>query len=359
MTTFRVMLRNAHVVWNEILALEERQILVLSLDTSCMVSVLIDATKCSGCRTCVDTCPSNVLSFIEEDETRVAVVSAEENCSACGACAIKCVEQAITLTGYDMLKVEPPSDYPPEQGRYLRGNDYSPVAVVAILDTDDTSIPPELANLITTAVEAGAAIAGTLQTENLGIEKIVANMVANPNIRFIVLCWREAHGHSPAEALQCLVENGVENDKRRTIIGATAPTPYLANISLTSIERFRKQLKIVTIIKDEDPSFGMLPENVKKAVHACIQEKPTKFEQYLLYDPGAWPEPPICEKISIRLAEPWRPDLTSHESDLIEKMKLAGKELSRKRSKPTSTKEEPNDNVLLEYLGLKKKGDAE
>ncbi|MHA2079347.1 MAG: 4Fe-4S binding protein [Candidatus Thorarchaeota archaeon] len=22
-----------------------------------MVSVLIDATKCSGCRTCVDTCP--------------------------------------------------------------------------------------------------------------------------------------------------------------------------------------------------------------------------------------------------------------------------------------------------------------
>ncbi|MHA2146766.1 MAG: 4Fe-4S binding protein [Candidatus Thorarchaeota archaeon] len=51
------MLRNAHVVWNEILALEERQILVLSLDTSCMVSVLIDATKCSGCRTCVDTCP--------------------------------------------------------------------------------------------------------------------------------------------------------------------------------------------------------------------------------------------------------------------------------------------------------------
>ncbi|MHA2222868.1 MAG: 4Fe-4S binding protein, partial [Candidatus Thorarchaeota archaeon] len=176
-----------------------------------MVSVLIDSAKCSACGTCVEACPSNVLTMNETDTPSVAVVTAAENCSACGACAIKCNERAITVTGYEMLKVEPPSEYPPEPGRFLRGNDFSPVAVVAILDTDDSKIPPELADLVTTAVEAGAAIAGTLQTENLGIEKIVANIVANPNIRYIVLCWREAHGHSPAEALQCLVENGVEN----------------------------------------------------------------------------------------------------------------------------------------------------
>jgi tetrahydromethanopterin S-methyltransferase subunit A len=324
-----------------------------------MVSVLIETAKCSGCGTCVEVCPSNVLTLNGTDKITVAVVTAEENCSACGACAIKCVEHAITVTGYEMLKVVPPSEYPPEQGRYLRGNDFSPVAVVAILDTDDTKIPPELAELITGAVEAGAAIAGTLQTENLGIEKVIANIVANPNIRFIVLCWREAHGHSPAEALECLIENGVENDKRRTIIGATAPTPYLANISLHSIERFRKQLKIVNIIKEDDPSFGMRPENVRKAVHSCIQENPTKFEQYSLYDPGAWPEPPICEKLSIRLAEPWRPDLTSNEADVIEKMKLAGAKLSCKTAKAELDKKEPDDTILMEYLGLKKKSDKE
>ena len=65
------------------------------------------------------------------------------------------------MTGYEMLKVEPPSEYPPEQGRYLRGNDFSPVAVIAILDTDDSKIPSELSELITAAVEAGAALAGT------------------------------------------------------------------------------------------------------------------------------------------------------------------------------------------------------
>ena len=118
-------------------------------------------------------------------------------------------------------------------------------------------------------------------------------------------------------------------------------------------------MKIVNIIKDDDTSFGMRPENVKKAVHACIQEKPTKFEQYRLYDPGAWPEPPICEKLSIRLAEPWRPDLSEDEIGIIERMKKAGEELSQMDMKAASIKRESDDNVLLEYLGLKKKSDDE
>ena len=36
-----------------------------------------------------------------------------------------------------MLKTRPADDYPPEEGRYVRGNDYSPVAVCVILDTFD------------------------------------------------------------------------------------------------------------------------------------------------------------------------------------------------------------------------------
>ena len=47
-----------------------------------------------------------------------------------------------------MLKVKPHPDYPPEEGRYIRGNDNSPVAVAIILNCDADKIPPELENLV-------------------------------------------------------------------------------------------------------------------------------------------------------------------------------------------------------------------
>jgi tetrahydromethanopterin S-methyltransferase subunit A len=57
-----------------------------------------------------------------------------------------------------MLKVKPPNGYPPEEGRYVRGNDYSPVAVCVILDTFDSAIPAELNELVTVGVDCGAAL---------------------------------------------------------------------------------------------------------------------------------------------------------------------------------------------------------
>ena len=61
-----------------------------------------------------------------------------------------------------MLKVEPHPDYPPEDGRYLRGNDNSPVAVAIILNCDADKIPPDIERLIRAGIEAGAAISGTV-----------------------------------------------------------------------------------------------------------------------------------------------------------------------------------------------------
>jgi len=256
-----------------------------------------------------------------------------------------------------VAKVAPPPEYPPEEGHFLRGNDYSPVAVVAILDTYDFKVPPQLVRLVEMAVESGAALAGTLQTENIGIEKIIANVVANPNIRYIVLCWRESQGHLPADALMSLVTNGVAKDKRRTIIGAKAPTPYLPNISMEAIERFRKQITIVNLISEDDPRIGMDPENVKKAVWSCIQEKPTEFMGYHLYDLGAWPEPPICQRITMKITEPWRPELSEEEAKIIEHAKGAAREKGREEARveeAESEKRRKRDQELLELLGIKK-----
>ncbi|MCX6701091.1 MAG: hypothetical protein NTV68_14435, partial [Methanomicrobiales archaeon] len=100
-----------------------------------------------------------------------------------------------------MLKVSPHEAYPSEEGRYLRGNDYSPVAVIIILTTDAEEIPPEIERLVRTGVESGAALSGTLQTANIGIEKVICNIVANPNIRFLILGGPESEGHKTGDAV--------------------------------------------------------------------------------------------------------------------------------------------------------------
>ncbi|MFQ6050939.1 MAG: tetrahydromethanopterin S-methyltransferase subunit A [Candidatus Hydrothermarchaeota archaeon] len=197
----------------------------------------------------------------------------------------------------EILKVKPCPDYPPEEGRYLRGNDYSPVAVVAILNTWDTEIPLYLEEIVRVSIETGAALAGMLQTENIGIEKIITNVVANPNIRYIILCGRESLGHLTGDAFIAFIKNGV--DKKRKIIGTEAPTPFLYNVKIEAIERFRNQITLIDLLNEGSPDV------IREAVRSCYQEEPTEFMGYRLYDPGAYPEPPICGKITWKVREPW------------------------------------------------------
>lgn len=195
-----------------------------------------------------------------------------------------------------MLKVEPASSYPPEEGRYLRGNDYSPVAVAVILLYDEDKIPPDIENLVRVGVESGAALSGTIQTESIGIEKLVCNIVANPNIRHLVLFGPESPGHQTGDALLRLVENGV--DERRRIIGAKALTPYLFNLPMEFIARFRQQVHIINLLDEGEP------ELLRRAVRCCFQEAPTSFRDYTLFDPGAYPEAPLSGQLTWRVTRP-------------------------------------------------------
>jgi len=223
-----------------------------------------------------------------------------------------------------MLKVDPHPDYPPEEGRYIRGNDYSPVAVAIVLNCDADKIPADLELLVRTGVESGAALSGTVQTENIGFEKIICNVVANPNIRFLILGGPESEGHLIGEALRLLIRNGVD-DKNR-IIGTSAPHPVLYNLPLPMIERFRAQLSLI------DLQFEADPEVIRKAVWSCYQESSVSFRQYELFDPGAYPEPPFGGSITWRVTQPWvaPPDRSERKAlrraqDLIEKLRRRGK----------------------------------
>jgi tetrahydromethanopterin S-methyltransferase subunit A len=245
------------------------------------------------------------------------------------------------LSKREIAKVKPPSEYPPEDGSYLRGNDFSPVAVCVLLHTFYDKIPQYLQQLVKTSVESGAALAGYLQTENIGIEKIICNIVANPNIRYLIVCGVESPGHSPGQTLSALMQNGV--DERRRIIGAKAPTPYLYNIPLDAIERFRKQIILINLALEEDRMLALKPEIVKKAIWACYQEEPTKFLHYTLYDIGAYPEPPMLFRITWRVERPWA--VFSEEEAKI--LKNIDKAIEQKRKQEEKKRE---DERLLELL---------
>lgn len=223
-----------------------------------------------------------------------------------------------------MLKVKPHPDYPPEEGRYVRGNDASPVAVAIILNCDADKIPPELEILVRTGLETGAALSGTVQTENIGFEKMICNIVANPNIRYIVLGGPESEGHLTGEALKALLLNGVDENKR--IIGSDSPHPILYNLPKEFIERFREQVELV------DLQFQDNPELIRKAVWSCYQEEPVEFRGYSLYDKGAYPEPPLSGSLTWRVTQPWVGPLDEKEleakkraEELMEKLRTRNK----------------------------------
>jgi len=211
-----------------------------------------------------------------------------------------------------MLKVKPHPDYPPEEGRYLRGNDSSPVAVVVVLNHPDDRIPREIEELVRVGLESGAALSGTVQTENVGFEKIICNVVANPNIRYAVLTGPESEGHLTGEAFKALLANGVDESKR--IIGTDAPHPLLFNIPVEFIDRFRKQVSLI------DLQFKGTPESVRRAVWSCYQEEPTAFEGQTVCDTGAFPEPPLSGKITQRVLEPWKLPQSGDEKKAVDKM---------------------------------------
>ncbi len=222
-----------------------------------------------------------------------------------------------------MLKVKPHKDYPPEEGRYIRGNDSSPVAVAIILNTDADKIPSDLENLVRAGAESGAALSGTVQTENIGFEKIICNIVSNPNIRYLILGGPESEGHLTGQALKALFKYGV--DHKKSIRNTESPHPFLFNIPIEHIERFREQITLI------DLQFEGNPDVIRKAVWSCYQERPVKFKNYFLYDAGAYPKEPLTGKITWRVSMPWAQPTDKKEEEALKKAKELMEKLRAKK----------------------------
>jgi tetrahydromethanopterin S-methyltransferase subunit A len=138
--------------------------------------------------------------------------------------------------------LEPREGWPPLPGDYQIIRFRAPVAVCT-LNSD------HLTHELGAAGLEGLAIVGSLHTENLGIERLIRNTLANPHIRFLVLCGedtRKAIGHLPGQSLSALIQYGV--DDRMRIVGAEGKRPLLKNLVPEHVEAFRSQVQVIAQI---------------------------------------------------------------------------------------------------------------
>lgn len=195
---------------------------------------------CLGCEVCFPAVALNALNRTEAYATEGA------------ACATEAVQER--------------EGWPPLPGDYTVLRYRAPVAICTLTDID-------LATALTGRQPEGIAIVGSLQTENLGIERLVQNVMADPYIRFVVLCGPDSEraiGHLPGRSLLALAASGVDDGMR--IVGAPGKRPVLKNVSLAVVEHFRSQVELVDLIGTTDVA------RILAEVAACAARDPGPSE---------------------------------------------------------------------------------
>jgi tetrahydromethanopterin S-methyltransferase subunit A len=94
------------------------------------------------------------------------------------------------------------------------------------------------------------AIVGSIMTENIGVEHLTKNLIANPFIRHLVLWGEDIEGHLPGNALVNLLRNGVDKTKR--INRARGARPVLKNITSSEVDHLMHQIQAINLIGRRD-----------------------------------------------------------------------------------------------------------
>ena len=134
----------------------------------------------------------------------------------------------------------------------------------------DSNIAVVILNLEYIPID-NVAIYGKLKTENIGIEKIVANIISNPNIRFLLICGKEIRGHKSGKSLISLHKYGL--DENNKIINAPGAIPYIENLNMEAITRFQNQITILNYINLTDK------KKLDKIINSYIIKKTKSYGQ--------------------------------------------------------------------------------
>jgi tetrahydromethanopterin S-methyltransferase subunit A len=146
-----------------------------------------------------------------------------------------------TLSSCEMQVNE--DSWPPVEGEYTVLDKSAPVAVSTLasvrLDEKLAKLKPE-----------GLCMVGKTETENIGVDKIIKNVISNPSISTIIVAGKDTEGHQSGRTLLALWENGV--DKNMRVIGSNGRRPILKNVSMEDVDIFRKQITVEDMIGSEN-----------------------------------------------------------------------------------------------------------
>jgi len=189
------------------------------------------AYDCIGCKKCWGA--DATIALAEHfDEIEIDRCAAEDE-RTCGRPSMA----PATFQTYQGQSTTAP--WPPHPGDYVLGNPEGTVAVCTLSNRD-------LPRRLIAAGEPALAIAGRCDTENIGIEKVVLNLLANPGIRWLVICGEDANGHRVGDAFLRLKERGVDANMR--VLESASWRPVLKNLTLLQVAKFREQVDEIDLI---------------------------------------------------------------------------------------------------------------
>lgn len=242
----------------------------------------ITLPKCQKCG-CMESALKNLAAVVPTIDTDEAPILAESvstsltkmrpvqySCLGCEYCypavaqnafnlAFPTLSQAVDLSCEFRVSDE---GWPPVMGEYFVVDKAAPIAVSTLASV-------HLAEELAHRTPKGLAIVGKTETENIGIDKIVKNIVTSPTIRYLIVTGIEPKGHLTGETLLALVENGVDENGR--VIGSNGKRPVLRNVSAPEIHAFRQQVQMVDMIGCETPDevSAKIEELSEQAVKPC------------------------------------------------------------------------------------------
>jgi tetrahydromethanopterin S-methyltransferase subunit A len=157
--------------------------------------------------------------------------------------------------------------WPYVPGTYFVTDPAAPVAVTTLGSV-------ALAEAVSRQPPPGLCIVGKVETENVGIEKIIKNVLSNPAIRYLVCTGNEPPKHLTGATILAMFRNGVNEAGR--IPGAPGMRPFLTNTSAAEVRAFREQVEPVDMIGCTDVSA--IHTRVVQLAQAAAAKPPLEIE---------------------------------------------------------------------------------